>query len=423
MKIAIVSQPTDTVKPPADGGGSIEILTHNFATLLAERGHDVTVYALAMDKTQKRQSNRINGEINYRLVFIQTRSWFYRINARVMRQMFSIVRPSFPFVASVLYHPAFAIRVALDVRRRRVEITHIHNFSQYVSIIKAICPSTKIVLHMHCRWLVDLPRQTIQKHVGKCAAIICCSDFITQSHWQIFGGSRSKSQTIYNGVDVGRFDGRLVKAGSQDVYFIGEVSPHKGVHILIDAFKRVSREVPRSRLFLIGALRAMSRPIYQTFGDDPILKKYAGPFYDRCEVPRYPEILRAEVAEHLDGRVHFCGHLSHTELIERLRSAALVVQPSLCGEPFGMPVAEAMAMGLPVVVARGGALPEVVEDGVTGLVVERGSSAELAEAIIELLRQSERRRAMGAAARRRAVERFSFQQMTKQLEEQYHALL
>jgi glycosyltransferase involved in cell wall biosynthesis len=230
-------------------------------------------------------------------------------------------------------------------------------------------------------------------------------------------------RTIYNGVDTNRFDGGRAVAESQDVYFIGQVSPHKGVHVLVDAFKRVIREVPRARLFIIGSTRPMPRSIYETLGDDPILQTYAGPFYDGYEFPPYLRILQNEVAQYLDKHVYFLGPLSHSELIQSLRSAALVVQPSLCGEAFGMPVAEAMAMGLPVVVTRAGGLPEIVEDQRTGIIVERGRADRLAAAIVTLLRAPERRRAMGAAARRRAVERFSFRVLVAQLEQHYQLLI
>ena len=116
--------------------------------------------------------------------------------------------------------------------------------------------------------------------------------------------------------------------------------------------------------------------------------------------------------------VTFLGWVSNAELPPFYRAAAVSVIPSL-EEGFGIPAAEAMGCEVAVVASDAGGLPEVVENGVTGLVVPRGDSAALAKAIGSLLADPERRREMGQAGRARALRLFDWDRSAEQFEELY----
>src|SRR5206468_1955931 len=109
-----------------------------------------------------------------------------------------------------------------------------------------------------------------------------------------------------------------------------------------------------------------------------------------------PELI--QLAENLGiaSDVTFLGWVANSELPPYYRAAAVSVIPSL-EEGFGIPAAEAMGCETAVVASDAGGLPEVVQHGVTGLVVPRGDSAALAEAIGALLSDPDRRAAMGRA--------------------------
>jgi glycosyltransferase involved in cell wall biosynthesis len=120
----------------------------------------------------------------------------------------------------------------------------------------------------------------------------------------------------------------------------------------------------------------------------------------------------------LGADVTFLGWVPNTELPPYYRAAAVSVIPSL-EEGFGIPAAEAMGCEVAVVASDAGGLPEVVENGVTGLVVPRGDSTALAQAIGSLLADPERRRAMGQAGRMRALKLFDWDRSAEQFEQIY----
>ena len=113
-------------------------------------------------------------------------------------------------------------------------------------------------------------------------------------------------------------------------------------------------------------------------------------------------------------RVRFLGYLP--EVREVLGRMQLLVMPTMHFESFGIAAVEAMAMGLPVVASRVGGLAEIVEDGRTGFLVKPGDAVELAGAVRRLMDSPDMRARMGQAGRCRAVEHFSLDVTTANLE-------
>jgi glycosyltransferase involved in cell wall biosynthesis len=122
----------------------------------------------------------------------------------------------------------------------------------------------------------------------------------------------------------------------------------------------------------------------------------------------------------LDDVVRFLGHVPRVaEVFER---AEVVVVPSL-GEGFGMVALEAMERGRPVVASAVGGLPEIVEDGRTGLLVPSADADALAEAIRGLAGDAARTADFGAAGRARALAEFSQERCTERTAELYREAL
>jgi glycosyltransferase involved in cell wall biosynthesis len=122
----------------------------------------------------------------------------------------------------------------------------------------------------------------------------------------------------------------------------------------------------------------------------------------------------------LNGMVHFSGRLTREELAQHYSAAQIAVVPSIY-EGFGLPAAEAMACGTPVIATTGGALPEVVGDA--GILVPPGRADALATTIKQLLNDKQAQQRMSEAGRKRVEEKFSWEQAARKTLEVYQEVL
>jgi glycosyltransferase involved in cell wall biosynthesis len=161
--------------------------------------------------------------------------------------------------------------------------------------------------------------------------------------------------------------------------FIGRVSPEKGLDVLLDA--ACLSNVPTR---VAGDLTKM--PHLKTLAPD---------------------------------NVHFHGALSRQEIPDFLRGARFLVVPSIWNEAFGIVAAEAMSWSLPVIASRIGGLPEVVQDGVNGLLVEPGNAESLARAMLRLATDDQLCLQLGTAAREKATREYSVDAFYRRLMRAY----
>jgi phosphatidyl-myo-inositol dimannoside synthase len=208
------------------------------------------------------------------------------------------------------------------------------------------------------------------------------------------GAPSEHIRLVFNGTDLRRFSpadngGRSDSAfGPHMIFACRQLFPRKGIRFLLEAAAQLKPEFPDLKVVL------------------------AGDGFERPELARLAQDLG------LGSDVTFLGWVPNTDLPPYYRAAALSVIPSL-EEGFGIPAAEAMGCEVAVVASDAGGLPEVVESGVTGLVVPRGDAPALAGAIRSLLADPERRRAMGQAGRARALRLFDWDRSAEQFEQIY----
>ncbi len=263
----------------------------------------------------------------------------------------------------------------LDVQRLLPMVTMIHHpitVDRRVDLAAAPGRLRRLTLR---RWYSFL---RMQGRVARaCERIVTVSESSRRDIVRDFGVDADRVTVIPLGVDGGfvppttpRVPGRILAMASAD-------APMKGIATLLEAFAklRVERDV---QLLLV------TRPI--PGGRTEQLLDSLG------------------IAEH----VSFVHGLSDAELVEVMGSAELACVPSLY-EGFSLPTAELMACETPLVVSRAGAIPEVVgPDGECADLVTPGDVGELELALAALLDDPDRRARMGAAGRRRVLERFSW---------------
>ncbi len=184
--------------------------------------------------------------------------------------------------------------------------------------------------------------------------------------------------TVHHGVDERLLP--LSADGGDGLVVLGRIHPDKGTAAAIEIARLAGR-----RLVICGIVHDEA-------------------YFDR------------EVRPHVDGdRVRFLGAVGPAQRAEVLGSAAALLHPVAFDEPFGLSVVEAMMCGTPVVAYRRGSMPEVVDDGVTGFVVDDEASAVAAVACAARL---DRR-----AVRERAAGRFGAARMVADYLDVYGAVL
>lgn len=184
---------------------------------------------------------------------------------------------------------------------------------------------------------------------------------------------------VYTGVNTRSFSpDPSVKRAPNRLLFVGNAEdPRKGLTYLLDALFQLP---PETRLIIV----------------------------DTGEPHKFmaPRLIRSKG---LEERVRFTGRLTEQELVNEYRMARVLIMPSLF-EGFGLPVAEGMACGTPVVTTRAGSLPEVVgDDQEGGLLVPPKDSRALAEAISRIMSDPEFSEDLGRRARRRVERLFSWE--------------
>ena len=210
-----------------------------------------------------------------------------------------------------------------------------------------------------------------------------------------------KFRVVYNGIDTEIYNRNEDASQNRD-----------GLIIVANTDDR-----KKGVLYLLQALQMLGKDeIKLTIVDDA--ERHSSYIEDVGPLPSYGFKLVRKL--NLDGMVHFTGRLTHEELAQHYSAAQIAVVPSLY-EGFGIPAAEAMACGTPIIATTGGALPEVVGDA--GILVPPGNADALAVAIKQLLNDKKAQRQMSEAGRKRVREKFNWEQAARQTLEVYQEVL
>lgn len=315
----------------------------------------------------------------------------------------------------VPWNPAVRSELVTRLREERPDIVHIHNTFPLLSpSVVAACTDVgvPVVATLH-NYLMVCPSGTLYRGGQVCTDCVGAAPLPALRHGCYRGSGIATVPLVVNMVanrrrwwsGVARFfcisnaqrhiliqsgmpaqrlavkHNFVVDAGSQRsgpgeyLLYLGRLTDEKGVRLLMTAWDR------------LGARGGLGLPL--VFAG-------AGPLHG--ELARW--------AQAREG-IRYLGLQPRAECAELVARAAAVVVPSAWMESFGLVVVEAMAAGVPAVAAAHGALVELVDDGVTGLLHRPGDADSLAECLRRVVATPERNRKMGEAARRRYARDFT----------------
>jgi glycosyltransferase involved in cell wall biosynthesis len=295
------------------------------------------------------------------------------------------------------YRPRDILGAARALREIGPDIVHSHgHFAGVLGRAAAWWAGVPIAVHhMHT---IDTTLRRRHRRLERLLAgvtwrVLCCSRAVAAHAAEDLGVPEALLLIVPNGVDpppLSTVDTALAEIGrpaAPIVGCLGSLTPHKGQGVLLRAIEHLPPDRPLPTIVFIGdgPERSTLETLVATLGRRP--------------------------------RVLFLGERHDARSL--LPAFDLVVVPSLAREGFGLAAIEAMDAGIPVIASRVGGLPEVVEDGRTGLLVPPGDSAALAEAMTRLLERPETRRSFGAEGHRRVEQHFRAAVMARRVETLY----
>jgi glycosyltransferase involved in cell wall biosynthesis len=300
------------------------------------------------------------------------------------------------------------LRAALDImRRERPEIVHVHSTAALPSLLLGRALGRGVVVHSHGDEPLHPLRLALMRKIGMNFShrVVAVSKTTREGLIRSQRLSPAKVVVAYNGVDTEEFRPStglhqvLMKYHLEDfdkiILSIGALQQRKGQEKIIQCLPEILEKWPHLVYVNVG------RP------------------YDKSYQARL-----MEGAERLgvSKNVKLLVTVPHEDLVPLINSAYLCVHAST-REPFGLATVEEMACGKAVVAFDSGAMPEIIDDRVDGLLVPPDDQGALTRSILELLGDSQLAKTLGGAARTKVVTKFTWDQTASRLKTIYAGIL
>jgi len=246
----------------------------------------------------------------------------------------------------------------------------------------------RIPVIWHCR--IAVPDIYLDPLISRSSHLIVTN---TKATAERFSPNLSyKVRVVYNGIDLRWLKSddvrppQLVKEDWRVILVVARVSRSKRHDLALNAFERIAEVEPNAHLVCLGAK-------------------------DGLDLGWWDHLQFMTSQSPFSGRVHWIGEV--LDIRPWLRSASLLFLTS-DNEAFGRVLVEAMACGAPVIATRSGGVPEIVRDGIDGILVTPGSANEVCEAVLKLLRDESLKNSLSDSGRKRAEE-FSLESHVNQM--------
>lgn len=259
----------------------------------------------------------------------------------------------------------------------------------YVFIIKSF--KIKIIFHLHGKGILEESKNRFKNILYKWAfknnIVICLSEKLLYDVKNVhFGGI----YIVNNGIPVyNNISSKERSVDKLNVLFLSHLQKSKGLLIFIDAISLLLKIEKYKNLInvkIIGSELDLSRDF---------LNK---------------ETIRLKISEN----VKILGPKYGNEKLNHLLETDILVYPTL-NDTWGLVILEAMQLGIPVIASKEGAIPEIVDDGVTGFLVDKNNPEQIKDKLITLIENETLRKEMGDAARKKFFEKYTLELFEKKM--------
>ena len=203
-----------------------------------------------------------------------------------------------------------------------------------------------------------------QNILEKCEAVFCVSEFIKNKFLEGISIKTEKVYVLYNGVDrkIKKFPKK-----KKEILFVGRLVSEKGADLYVQTLRSIASTFPDWNFGLIGSFR---------LGEHKNTNSYA-----HRVIKNFKEI---------GSQAIFYGFKNHEFVDEKMKTASIIIIPSIWEEPFGLVAAEAMSNGISIIASKVGGMPEIIGDN--GILIENINYKKLRKNLIELLKNNSLRK-------------------------------
>jgi glycosyltransferase involved in cell wall biosynthesis len=361
--------------PPHFIGGA-ELSAHNMAEVFKKRGYDILVFTGLINDKKKRYSVSTHVYRGIRVFRVNLHSRdlspdFFDFFHKEVETHFSDLLDRFsPDVIHFHNIPGLSVGLIHIAKHRKIKtVLTLHDYwgiCQKNTLLKQegrVCDDISeckdcLSTISGIRWNnlpIRMRKDFIFFQIQAVDTIICASRYVAKRYVEA-GIDEKKICVIPCGINIERFSKiprEKVKSRIRFSY-VGHLGRHKGIHVLVDALALLKKK-DRIQINIIG---------------DGELRDY---------------LKRKVKAIGWDNSVRFWGKVDNQQIENVYRETDVLLVPSIWPEAFGIIIIEAMASGIPVIASRIGGIPEIIEDGKTGYLIEAGNAKELANKMSEFI--------------------------------------
>ena len=397
MRKAAIIAPNSLPVPPVRGGG----IQNGIAEIIKHyRNYKPYVFSICEPGVDHLPLFEVDGLAEHHR--IRLTSWEeFKINLTHLSR-----RNYFPYV----------LEICKQLKEIKPDIIHVRSRPWFLPILrKYLGKGIKIIEHNHNNYFMEMGRREVKGYLDLMDAFAGPSRFTVNAEvLSRFPEEANRCFVIYNGVNIDKFRPKWEKKGAADevrkrlgiaqddvvILFVGRLSKDKGVDVLVEAIKRIPDNLRKVKFLVVGS---------RFFGSDDKVTDFMKKLY--------------ESAKAISDKVIFTGFVPPDKINEIYWASDVLVVPSRM-ETFGHVYAEAGASGLPVVATKAGAIPEIVADGETGLLMDDPKNIDdLKDKIWYFIENPQMRRLFGERARKRMEENFTWETAARRTEAMYDKVL